>query len=147
MNQHHSLITCTWDALSVNANQTKVLWKNTRTCSRQVYLLEQPKIYQDATKNHTKTAAWSYDMKGHAEKCAERCCERQSNRTKFQVFAFMTVTLRRRNLKQWENCRKCAHKLYKNACTWHELAGQTFYGQWTNLLDQSQNGQKFVTED
>ena len=26
-------------------------------------------------KNYTKTAAWSYDMEGHAEKCVERYCE------------------------------------------------------------------------
>ena len=33
-----------------------------------------------------------------------------------------------------------------NACTWHELVGLTFYDQWTNLLDQSPNGQEHVTE-
>ena len=47
MNQHHFLTTCIWDALSVNASSTNILWKNTKTCSDRVFLLEQLQNYQD----------------------------------------------------------------------------------------------------
>ena len=43
MNQDHSLITCTCDALSVNANQTQILWNSTETCSTHVFMPEQLK--------------------------------------------------------------------------------------------------------
>ena len=33
-----------------------------------------------------------------------------------------------------------------NACTWHELADLTFNGPSTNLLDQSPDGQKLITQ-
>ena len=35
----------------------------------------------------------------------------------------------------------------ENAYTWHELQDLIFYGQWTNLHDPAQNGQKHVTKD
>ena len=42
----------------------------------------------------------------------------------------MVIISRRKNLNQLVNYQKCAHKLSWNACTWHELADQTFDGQW-----------------
>ena len=33
-----------------------------------------------------------------------------------------------------------------NACTWHELGDLTFFGPWTNLQGQSQNGLRLVTD-
>ena len=42
-------------------------------------------------------------------------------------------TKRQRNLNQWKNYHKCAHRLSSIACTWHDLGGQTFqawHTQW-----------------
>ena len=58
----------------------------------------------------------------------------------------MITISRRRNWNQLENCQKYAHKLSSHACTWHELVDVMFFGQWTNLLDQSQNGRELVTD-
>ena len=41
---------------------------------------------------------------------------------------------------------KYAHKLYWNACTWHEMDDLTFPGQSTNWFVQSRNGLKHVTD-
>ena len=57
-NQHHFLITYFWDALNVNANQTKFYLSNIKLPGWE--------------KTHAKTVAWSYDMEGHAQKCVER---------------------------------------------------------------------------
>ena len=62
----------------------------------------------------------------------------QSSDTKSQVLAWTTITSRRRNWNQLENCQKYAHRLYWNACIWHELDDLTFNGQSTSLQDQSQ---------
>ena len=53
---------------------------------------------------------------------------------------------RRRNLNLQENCQKYPHNFSWNDCTWHRVVGLTFFGQWTNLLDQSSNGQELVTD-
>ena len=143
MNQHHFLITCTWDALSVKANKTKIMWHKTKTCSSHVLLLEQLKIYQDG-KNITKKQQHGPTTRKEIVNWPTR---RQSSCTRFRVLAWMIITSRRRNLNQSENCQKFAHKLYSYDCTWHELVGQTFCGQYTTLLDQSQNRHKLVTED
>ena len=34
----------------------------------------------------------------------------------------------------------------KGIVNWHELVDLTFFGQWTNLLDQSPSGQELVTD-
>ena len=72
----------------------------------------------------------------------KRYCEladikKQINYTKFQVMS------KRRRMNQL----KYAHKSCLNASILHELVGQSSYGQWTNLLDQSQNGHKVVADD
>ena len=51
---------------------------------------------------------------------------------------------RRRN----EICRRIVTSMLSNCkkpCTWHVLEDLIFYGQWTNLHDQSPNGSKPVT--
>ena len=60
----------------------------------------------------------------------------------------LTSTIsRKRNLNQLETCQRYAHKLYWNACIWHEFVDLTFSGKWTKLLDQSLNGLRHVTDD
>ena len=88
-------------------------------------------------KPHAKTIAWSYDMERHAQKCVERCCELAYKKTEQVSLAWTIINSRKRNLNQLETCLKYAHKLSKNACIWQELVSLTFYGQSTNLLDQS----------
>ena len=88
-------------------------------------------------------------MEGHVQKNALKdlaIWQKDSNYTKSRVVAWMIITSRKRNVDQLENCPRCAHKLSWNAYIWHELVGLTFYDQWTNLLDQSPNGQEHVTE-
>ena len=69
-----------------------------------------------------------------------------NNSTKYQLHALMTI-ISKKNWNPWENCQKYALRLFWNACTWHVLDDPIFYGQCTNLHDQSQNGQKRVTND
>ena len=54
---------------------------------------------------------------------------------------------RRRKRNPCENYQKYALKLFRNACSLHVLEDPIFYGQWTNLHDQLQNGPKIVTND
>ena len=37
--------------------------------------------YQGGKRPHAKTVVWSYDMKGHAQKFVERCCELANKKT------------------------------------------------------------------
>ena len=64
-NQHHFLITYSWDTLHVN----HASW------------LEQLKELPGWEKPHAKTVAWSYDLEGHAQQCFERCCELAKQKT------------------------------------------------------------------
>ena len=92
-------------------------------------------------------SSWSYDMEGHAQKCVERYCE-LANKTSQQLHKVATQCLDHTNSKKkWdelENYLLFAHRLFWNACIWPVLVDLTFYGSWTNLLVQSQNGLKRV---
>ena len=95
-------------------------------------------------KPDAKTVAWSYDMEGHAQTCAERYCELAKQKSgsrspKFQVPAWMITWSNRKSLNQLENYHMYAHILIWNACTWHELVDQPYYGLSINLQEQSQN--------
>ena len=92
-------------------------------------------------KLHVETIVQSSDMKGHTKKCAERCWE-LTNKQKGQLYKISSPWLddhhfKKRNLNQLEICQAYAHKLSWNTCIWNELIGLTFFGQRTNLLDQS----------
>ena len=67
-------------------------------------------------KSHAQSAAWSYDMEGHAQKCVERYCEltikKVDNCTKSQVLAWMIINSSRKNSNLLENFQKFARKLY-----------------------------------
>ena len=71
---------------------------------------------------------------------------RPNNSTKYQLLALTTIISEKKNGNPWENCRMFALKLFWNAFSWHALDDLIFYGQWTNLHDQSQNGPKHVTK-
>ena len=70
---------------------------------------------------------------------------RFNNSTKYLPRASMTTTSEKKKWNLLENCHKYAPKLCWNAHIWHELEDLIFYGQWTNLHDQSQIGPKSVT--
>ena len=57
----------------------------------------------------------------------------------------MTINLRKKKWDLLEKCQQFTEIMFWNACTWHDLEDLIFYGQWTNLHDQSQNGPKPVT--
>ena len=97
---HHFLTVCTWDVLSVNANQIKQLLNNTRRCLFHVFLLEQQKITRMG-KTHAQTVAWSYDMEGYAQKCVERYCELANKRVE-QLYKVPNPSLDDHQFKQEE---------------------------------------------
>ena len=68
---------------------------------------------------------------------------RLNNSTQYLLHGSITTTLK----KKWnllENCHKYHLKLFWTDFNWHVLDDLIFYGQWTNLHDQSQNGPKPV---
>ena len=69
-----------------------------------------------------------------------------SSSTVFPVPAWVITNSKGKNLNQTENYHQCAQKMFWNACTWHELWVQTFYGLSMNLQEQSQNGLRLVTD-
>ena len=93
-----------------------------------------------SAKPHAETVAWSYDVEGHAKKCVERYCElakkRQCNKTKFQHLAWMITT---------SVCSQIVFFLKKKNL-YIALPGLTFCDLYTNLQEQSQNGQEPVTD-
>ena len=96
------------------------------------------------------SSSWSYDMEGHAKTCVEGYCElekikRLNTYTKSQHHAWMTFSLRKKKMDQLENCPQFAHKTFLTCQDWHVLGDLNSHGLWINLLERSQNGQKFVT--
>ena len=73
--------------------------------------------------------------------------KRLNNSTKYLLHASMTIISKNKNWNPWENCQKCAFKLFWHAYAWHVLDDPIFYGQWTNLHDRSQNGPSLVMND
>ena len=72
---------------------------------------------------------------------------RLNNSTKYLLHALMTIISKNKNWCPSENCHKYALKLFWNAYTLHILDDPIFYGQWTNLHDQSLNGSRHVTNN
>ena len=63
-----------------------------------------------------KTAAWSYDMEQHAQKCVERYCDLANKKDRaaiqsLKVLPWMINISRTRNLNRLESCQKYARKL------------------------------------
>ena len=72
---------------------------------------------------------------------------RHNNSTKYLLHASITTTSKKKKWNLLENCHMYAPTLFWNACIWPVLVDLIFYGQWTNLHDQLQNGPKLVTND
>ena len=130
----------TWAALKDNVKWAKILWTNTEPCSNREF-------QQEEQKNFHSLKIFVF-LESHAKTCVERYCE-LANKTTQQLYKVSTLaSMTTTSKKKWnplENCHKYAPKFFWNACTWQELEGLIFYGQWTNLHDQSSNGPKHVT--
>ena len=141
MNQHHSLSTCTWDALKVNANQTNILWNSTKTCSNHVILLKQLNNYQDEANIQPKTEALSCYMEENAEKMWKDIANWQIKKAeqlyKLSSPCFDDHHIKKRNLNQLENCHKYAHKLFK--CLYLARIGRSDILWPVNKLSRSVN--------
>ena len=77
-NQHHFLTMLIGVAYTENVRLARILWIITEVCSNQGFLpgLQKLQNKKATEKPHAETvSSWSYDMEGHAEKCAERYCE------------------------------------------------------------------------
>ena len=150
MNHHSFLIRCTWGALHVNVKQMKFFLSNTKKFLSHLFLLEQPKItrmWRTSRKNSSLVLRHGGRTPKNAWRDVSTWQTTRHNYTKLQVLAWMIITSWKRNLNQLEKYQKFARKLHQNACTWNELAGQTFNDQWTNLHGQSHNGHRLVAEE
>ena len=151
MNPHHFLTMYIWDVLDVNANRMKSLLNRKQRCLNQACLLEQLTSYQGG-KNFTQRrwrspTTWKDMLENAWKEVANWQTKKWSSCTLFQVLAWMIVNSNKKNLNQWDNYHKYAHRSFLNACTWHELGDQTFYGLSTNLQEQLQNGLRLATDD
>ena len=99
MNQHHSLTSCIWDVLNVNANRIESLLSSTKRCLNHVYLLEQLKSYQGGENLRQKQLRGPMtrkDLLKHAlSDIASWQTRRQSSCAKSPVLAWMITTSRR----------------------------------------------------
>ena len=136
-NQHPFLTTCIWEVVNVNPTRTKLWYTSAEKCSNHEFVLDQLKILPELEKSHAENVAWSYDMESHAKNAligiVNWHLKRQSNCTKCQLLAWMTIISSRRKLNQLDNCQKYVLRLSWNVCTWDELV---------DLQEQSQNGQE-----
>ena len=89
---------------------------------------------------------WKVMQRNAWKDVANRRLKQLSNYTESQRHAWMIINSEKK-MDQWENCPQFAHKLFWHVYTWHVPVDLIFYGQWTNLLVRSQNGQKHVTND
>ena len=91
----------------------------------------------------------------YGRSCEEMCgtilvsweTRRLNNSTKVSTPCIDDHTSKKKNWNPREICQKYDLKWFGNAYTWHELDDLIFYGQWTNLHDQSHNGPKPGTYD
>ena len=138
-----------WDVLNVNANRRSYYWRVQKNVRITKFLLEQLKNFQGGRNLTQKLSrgltTWQVLRKSALKDVVSWRTRRHGSCTKSQLCAWMITISWKRNWNQLENCRKYAHKLSWNACTWHELVDLTFYGQWINLHDRLQNGPKLVT--
>ena len=89
----------TWDVLKDNVKTSKDIVDNDRT-------MFESKISAGATdklpcSENQSISSWSYDMEGHAKKCAERYCE-LANKTTQQLYKVSTPCIDDHHFKEEE---------------------------------------------
>ena len=148
-NRHHFLTMCILGCTQRECKPTKLLLTSTKNVRITKFLLEQLKNFQGGRNLTQKLSrgltTWQVLRKSALKDVVSWRTRRHGSCTKSQLCAWMITISWKRNWNQLENCRKYAHKLSWNACTWHELVDLAFYGQWINLHDRLQNGPKPVT--
>ena len=97
----HFLITCSGDALNVNASRSTLFLKSTEKCSNHEFLLEQLEITQRRVRGPT---VWKDMLKNALRDIANWRIKIQSTYTKSQVLVWMITVSR--NLNQLENFQK-----------------------------------------
>ena len=132
-NQHLSLTMCIWVAFNEIAKRAEILWTITETCSNPESLQQQKKNYL-VQGNLTQTSLhgpmiWTVMQRNVWSDVENWRTKLSSNCTKSQLHALMTINSKKKNWNLFENCQTYALKLSWNACIWHALVDQTFYGQ------------------
>ena len=76
------------------------------------FLLEQLRNYQGGENLAQKTAAWFYDVEGHARKCVERCCELANERVE-ELYKVSSPCLddHRFKTEELESCQKVCSQI------------------------------------
>ena len=124
--QHHFLTTCIRDALNVNGSRTKSIIEQSRKKFESrisAWATEKLSVWE---KPHAKTVPWSYDMEGAREKMRWQVLwqiKRRSSFTQSQLFAWKTITSRRKNWNQLVNCPMHAHRSFKKCLYLARIGG------------------------
>ena len=116
-----------------------------------IFLLEQPKNYQRGKsltqrRLHSPTT-WKDMLENALRDTASWQTKKWSSFTKSQVLAWMIINSNKKNLNQWENCQKCAHKLSlkclylariggPNNILWLVINLATAVTKWTQACDR-----------
>ena len=104
-------------------------------------------------KPHERTAAWSYDMEGHARKCVRRYLRagKQESGAVEQSFKSLSGWPSIQAGRTWISWRIITGSLTNCmeilVCTWHDLEDQTLCGRSTDLRVRSQNRLRHATHD
>ena len=148
-NELQFLITYIWDAPNVMVIRTNSLVRITRKCSNHESLLEQLNNYQGGKILTQRRWCGPTTWMGRAQKCVERCCELANKKTK-QFFKVSSPCLDDHHFKKEELetvgalSKVCSHIVVK--CLDLARIGRPDILWLVNLLDQSHDGHKFVTD-
>ena len=125
--EHHFSITFTYDALNGNANQTRKLLDTRRRCLNSVFLLEQPKNYQDGTNLAQKLQRGPTTWRDMLENAWNGISNWQTRRRSiFSKFLILVWTITKSKRKKVENncelSEVCSHTVLK--CLYLERSGR-----------------------
>ena len=136
------MITFTLDVLNGDPNQTRKLLDNTRRCFNLLFLLEQPRNYQDGTNVSQKLQRGPTTWKDMLENAWNGDAKWQTKRvSNFSKFLILVWTITKSKRKSWKNKGELSEVCSPN------LVNVTFCGQSTNWHDLSQNGLRLATDD
>ena len=130
-------------------NKQRYCWKSQKTCLNPEFPKEQRNDYH-ARKIWVSLRGpmtWKVMPRNVWNDIVSWQTRRLNDSTKYQHHVLTTITSKKKNWIPWEIVQKCVLKLFWNACTSHVLEDLIFYGQRTNLHDQSLNWLKHVTND
>ena len=105
-------------------------------------------LFRETCRRHLLMVLWY--GRSCKEICVERCCE-LANETTQQLHKVATPCLDDHQFKEEEmgsvgEVVKSTPSNCSDVYIWRALVDQTFYGLWTNLLEQSLNGPELATD-